>query len=89
MSSNTVGNVLPAGRSPSTYKNKEAQEYVNSKHYKFIRTVQENTTLNRTFLMIGGIELPIVGTELIGRNWKTAAESFLRISLYLFTAKLF
>ncbi len=86
MSSNTLGNVLPAGRSPPAYKNKEAQEYVNSKHYKFIRTVQENTTLNRTFLMIGGIELPIVGTELIGRNWKTAAESFLRISLYLLTS---
>lgn len=62
------------------------ENFLNSKYYRLTREIQNNTILNRATIELLGADVPTTLTELVGRNWKTAAEVFFRISLFLVTS---
>lgn len=57
--------------------------FLGSKFYRTSREIQNNTILNRATIELLGADVPTTLTELVGRNWKTAAEAAFRITLFI------
>ncbi len=62
------------------------RDFFKSFYYKATKEIQQNTILNRATIELLGADLPTAATELVGRNWKSAVESFTRITMYLVTS---
>ena len=62
------------------------RDFLNSFYYRATKEIQQNTILNRATIELLGCDLPSSITELIGRNWKSATESFIGITMHLLTS---